>query len=25
MEKNDKKYPIDKVKGNFKKYNELDD
>ena len=25
MEKNDKKYPIDKVKGNFKKYNQLDD
>jgi NTP pyrophosphatase (non-canonical NTP hydrolase) len=25
MEKNTKKYPIDKVKGNFKKYNELDD
>jgi len=25
MKKNDKKYPIDKIKGNFKKYNEIDD
>jgi len=24
MEKNKKRYPVDKIKGNFKKYNELD-
>ena len=25
MKKNEKKYPIDKIKGNFKKYNQIDD